>query len=132
MDEIIDVNDVSDRVFVHMILQSYVLTLFFIEAVFIVLHYLASLYFVNFQITNPICVLLAMELCWITYKHVSTRFLQKGLWELLSTIALIVMGLPLVITPGNVLGLIQTLLDVSRFSLIITAILFVFLFLALV
>lgn len=99
MDEIIDVDDVSDRVYVHMILQSYVLALLFIEAVFIILHYLASLFFVNFQFINPICVLFSMELGWIEYKCVSTRLLQKGLWELLSAIALLVMGLSFVITP---------------------------------
>lgn len=132
MDEnFIDADDVSDRVYFHMIVTSYVLILLLIEALIVILHSIASLYFVNFQISNPICVLVALGLGWTVYKQVSTRYLQRELMKLLSTTVLIALVLPFVITSENVKDFIENLLDVSQFSLIVTMILLVLLLLAL-
>lgn len=128
MDQI-DVDDVRDREYFHMVLKNYVLTLLFIEVNIAMLHSIASLYFVKFHIANPICFLLGVEIGWAVYKRFSTRFLQRELMKLLSTIVLIVVVLPVVITPDNVLPFILKLLDVSQFASIVTMFLLLFLLL---
>lgn len=120
----IDEDDVRERVYFNSVFKSYILSLLLMEAIYFLVHVLASALFREFHVLNPICLLFALELGWLAFKRFSSRFLQQELKKILMTIAVIAVVLEFVISSEDAPGFTIRLFHMAFGSFAVTAGLF--------
>lgn len=76
MDYYIDEDDIDGREHQNEIMLFYILSLMLMEAIYVALHAVASFFSAEFQLTNPICLLLAVDFgFFITKRLFGPRFI---------------------------------------------------------
>ena len=113
MDDNIDENEINERVHLNSILRLHILTILFMEAIYFVVSCVASFFPWEFYVVNPICLLISIEVGWLTFKRFTPVHRQREFRQILVTIVLIAAILQALIQPADSLSFTLRLLRMA-------------------